>query len=103
MYMLPDWLHEPFSWAQHIPFAFWLMETHRPLVVVELGTHYGNSYFAFCQAAAALQIPAACYAIDTWRGDEHAGCYGEEVYEAVERYNRASLRCLLAPRSLDLR
>lgn len=89
MYAVPDWLHEPLAWAQHIPFAFWIMEACRPSVFVELGTHWGNSYFAFCQAARTLGLPTACYAVDTWRGDEHAGFYGEEVYEIVAGYNRA--------------
>ncbi|MEQ9448576.1 MAG: hypothetical protein RLN70_06655, partial [Rhodospirillaceae bacterium] len=37
------------AWADHAPFAFWLVETHKPTTVVELGTHGGYSYFAFCQ------------------------------------------------------
>lgn len=75
------------AWLEHIPFAFWLMEALRPRSFVELGTHYGTSYFAFCHAVDRLQLDTACYAIDNWRGDEHAGFYGEDVYRAVQSHN----------------
>jgi hypothetical protein len=75
------------AWLEHVPFAFWLVETHRPRVIVELGTHYGVSYFSFCQAVDRLGLDARCFAIDTWKGDEHAGFYSEEVFAAVREYN----------------
>ena len=87
MFWRPSYL-EPSAWHEHIPFAFWLIQNHRPRVLVELGTHYGVSYFAFCQAVARLEIDTACYAVDTWEGDEHAGHYNSQVYEQVNRYNR---------------
>jgi methyltransferase family protein len=71
----------PFGWTQHIPFAFWIVDALRPSCIVELGTHSGNSYSAFAQAVAMLQLPAACYAVDTWKGDPQTGLYGEEVFE----------------------
>jgi SAM-dependent methyltransferase len=67
------------GWNEHVPFAMFLMDLMRPNTFVELGTHTGVSYCAFCQAVAASGLDTRCYAIDTWEGDEHAGMYGPEV------------------------
>jgi GT2 family glycosyltransferase len=83
----PMRLVPPDPWVGHIPFAFWLIKALRPEVFVELGTHSGNSYFAFCQAIASLTSAARAYAVDTWAGDEHAGHYGEDVFAGVQRFN----------------
>lgn len=80
---------EQSAWLEHIPFAFWLMEAHRPEVLVELGTHYGVSYFAFCQAVDRLGLDTRCFAVDTWKGDEHSGLYDERVFEQVRGHNDA--------------
>src|SRR4051794_14962364 len=71
----------PTGWTGHAPFAFWLVESLAPKTVVELGTHHGYSYFCVCQQVTALQLPSLCFAVDTWQGDEHAGLYGESVFE----------------------
>ena len=70
----------PSTWRSHAPFAFWLIETHRPRVLVELGTHYGFSYLCFCQQMRALRLQTRATAVDTWHGDEHAGWYDERVF-----------------------
>ena len=83
---IPNWLQDS-AWIEHAPFAFWLIDVHRPRVLVELGTHLGYSFFSFCQAIAQLKTSTRAYAVDTWRGDEHAGFYGEEVFNAVSKHN----------------
>ena len=75
------------SWLEHAPFAFWLIGALRPRVLVELGTHGGFSYFTFCQAVQQHGLDTSCYAVDTWKGDEHAGFYGEEVFERVRAHH----------------
>jgi len=76
------------TWHEHAPFAFWLADAVRPRTIVELGVHHGFSYFVLCQSVRQLMLDARCFAIDTWKGDEHAGTYGEDVYERVCRHNR---------------
>lgn len=70
----------PSAWAEHVPFAFWLVDVLRPKMIVELGTHTGVSYSAMCQAVKTLGLPASCFAVDTWKGDEHSGLYSENIY-----------------------
>jgi GT2 family glycosyltransferase len=76
------------NWSGHLPFAYDLIASLRPNLIVELGTQYGESYFGFCQAVEEHRLSAQCYAVDTWRGDEHTGAYGDSVYDEVDSYNR---------------
>ncbi len=85
-FWIPDYVCQS-AWIEHAPFAFWLADALRPQRFVELGTHNGYSYFVFCQAVERLAAGTQTYAIDTWMGDEHAGFYGDAVYNAVLAHN----------------
>lgn len=76
------------SWWEHVPIGHWLIEKIQPERVVELGTHYGVSFFCFCEAAEQYSPNTFVYAVDTWEGDEQAGQYGEEVFKRVNEYQQ---------------
>jgi glycosyltransferase involved in cell wall biosynthesis len=75
------------AWTGHLPFAGWLIESKKPHILVELGTHGGSSYFSFCQAIAENGLAARCFAVDTWGGDDHAGHYEKSIFEKVRLHN----------------
>lgn len=83
----PKSLQSPGTWIGHLPFAAWVIQEVAPKIFVELGTHSGNSYFAFCQSVAEAGLLTKCYAVDTWRGDDHAGQYGKEIFTRVNAHN----------------
>lgn len=70
-------------WSGHRWFGYDLVRWAEPSRIVELGTHYGCSFFAFCQALQDGRSDAEVMAIDTWEGEEHSGRYGEEVFDFV--------------------
>jgi hypothetical protein len=89
LFALPRCLHKKSGWTEHVPLAMFLVETLQPRLLVELGTQRGVSYLAFCHAVEALKLPTRCYAVDTWKGDAHAGQYDEKIYrELAERHRR---------------
>ena len=115
MFWQPENFDDISAWFEHGPFAFWLVDVLKPQHVTELGTHTGFSYFCLCQAVKRLSLQTKCSAIDTWKGDEHAGFYGDEIFEGVayrnEKYKsfstliRATFDDALkkfAPKSIDL-
>jgi hypothetical protein len=83
----PRRLTDVASWHLHIPFAFVITAMLKPEKLVELGTHKGDSYCAFCQAVDQLALKTPCCAVDNWQGDEQSGFYGEEVLEELRAYH----------------
>ena len=75
------------AWYGHVPFAYWIINALRPRRLVELGTHNGVSYAAFCDAVSRAGLDTQCFAIDTWQGDDHAGHYGEDVYTDLRTFH----------------
>jgi len=75
------------AWYGHVPFAHWITAAVEPRTLVELGTHNGVSYSAFCEAVVLKGLDTRCYAVDTWQGDDQAGHYGEEVYRDLRRFH----------------
>jgi len=75
------------EWTGHLTFASDLILSLQPQLIVELGTHWGEAYFTFCQTVQEHGLSSLCYAVDHWLGDEHAGHYGEEVFDEVRDYN----------------
>jgi len=75
------------GWLQHIPFGMYLVEALHPRVLVELGTHSGCSYSAFCQAIKDRKLSTQAYAVDNWKGDPNTGFYGPEILDDFRRFH----------------
>jgi len=75
------------AWYGHVPFAHWIVAALSPRCIVELGTHNGVSYAAFCGAVQRQGLGARCFAVDTWAGDAQAGFYGEDVFDGLRQYH----------------
>ena len=71
-------------WSPHIAFGYDLVADLRPRMLVELGTHSGEAYFAFCQSVAENRTGTTCYGVDTWQG----GLSGDAVYQDVSGHNQ---------------
>jgi len=84
---IPERLTAIESWHRHIPFAFAVLAMARPRVLVELGTHRGDSYCAFCQGIASQGLATRCFAVDTWQGDIHSGLYDDDVYADLSAFH----------------
>jgi hypothetical protein len=78
------------AWTSHLHFAYDLVATLKPRVLVELGVDRGESYFTFCQSVTENKTGTQCFGVDTWRGDQHAGGYDETTFAQVSIHNRAN-------------
>ena len=65
LYWQPTRLGVDSDWLGHVPFGHWLVSTHRPARIVELGTRSGVSLAAFCEAILRCRITASALACDT--------------------------------------
>jgi|GEM_PF-3219258 len=86
--ILPRFISDVRSWQGHIPFAMNIIELLEPSILVELGTHKGDSFNGFCEAIQLLGLSTKAYAVDCWEGDEHAGFYENSVYSVLQAYNQ---------------
>ena len=89
---IPTYRSKVKSWHEHKPFGCDIMHLSQPKLFVELGTHYGDSYFTFCQTNKEYSIGAKCYAVDNWKGDSQSGYYEKEVFQEVSDYNQSQYR-----------
>lgn len=75
-------------WAGHKYFIYDFIRNLKPHTIVELGTHKGTSFFSMCQAVKDGKLKTKLYAIDTWKGDEHAGFYDETIFNEVKKIKK---------------
>lgn len=87
LFRTPHLIGKTSAWWSHVPFAFWIVAACQPRLLVELGTHNGVSYAAFCEAVARERLGTRCFAVDTWQGDEHAGNYGDQIYNDLRGFH----------------
>jgi GT2 family glycosyltransferase/glycosyltransferase involved in cell wall biosynthesis/uncharacterized protein YbaR (Trm112 family) len=87
LFWVPERVGLSSAWWAHVPFAFWITAACKPQLLVELGTHNGISYAAFCEAVLQSRLGTRCHAVDTWVGDEHAGHYGDQVYNDLRAFH----------------
>lgn len=76
------------AWIDHLAFGYDIVACVRPALLVELGTHKGLSFFAFCQALQEHAIDGLAYAVDTFEGDAHTRAYDASVHDAVAAHSR---------------
>lgn len=72
-------------WNGHRNFIYDYIRNIRPKHIIELGTHYGCSFFAMSQAIKDDDLSTELIGVDTWKGDPQAGFYGEEVWDTVNK------------------
>lgn len=92
-------------WAGHRNFSYDYLQFFQPNLIVELGTHYGCSYFSFAQAIKDFRIKSTLYGIDTWKGDDYTkNDYRDDIFrtfkETLDKYYD-TYRCLYLQTTFD--
>ena len=87
-------MHAVYPWCGHRWFAYDLVRFLAPRRIAELGVHWGTSFFAFCQAVRDGALDSEIVGVDTWRGDDHTGPYGDEVIDTVRETIRKHFKGL---------
>lgn len=80
VFWMPKRLGVESAWWLHVPFAHWLVTAIAPRTIVELGTHDGVSYTAFCEAAIRADLSTQCTAIGCWGSSESPSANDESLY-----------------------
>ncbi|MCY6484509.1 class I SAM-dependent methyltransferase [Clostridium aestuarii] len=72
-------------WSGHRNFAYDFVSFFKPETIVELGSHYGCSAFAFTQSIKDFNLKTHFYAVDTWAGDDFTrNDYENDVYSVFK-------------------
>lgn len=74
---------------EKIPLAMLLVDLLRPRTIVELGTYYGETYCAFCQAAQELGLTARAFGFGTWLRDPDRDPHGKLVLADLSAHHNA--------------
>ncbi|NFG28051.1 hypothetical protein FC777_13140 [Clostridium botulinum] len=73
-------------WSGHRNFAYDFVNFFKPENIVELGSHYGCSAFAFIQAIKDFNLNTKFTAIDTWAGDDFTkNDYENDIYSIFNK------------------
>ena len=66
-------------------FGFDLVSFLEPTILVELGTHKGTSFLAFCNSVKKNKLKTKIFAVDTWQGDSQTGYYSQDVLTNLKK------------------
>jgi hypothetical protein len=85
---IPCYLPSNFN-LEVVPFAFWLIKSLKPELLLELGINNGVVYMSFCQAVQRLEMNTKCYAFDSWESSacKYQSQYEEDIYKSIVQYN----------------
>lgn len=74
----------PTAWEGHLLYIYNQIPEWKPETIVELGVHWGHSFFTMCESCLDHDMNTKLYGIDHWKGDEHAGKFDENVWDTVQ-------------------